>query len=293
MDDLEVLVIDDASSDETVSIAREYAARDSRVSVQVNSQRLGLVQNWNRAVSSAKGEWIKLLFQDDLLAPTCLEKMTAVKDSVMVVCDRALDVADSATDSTENYIAGLPTMDELFGGGLAVSNDQICEALVKHPGVNFFGEPSAMLLHRTVFERFGDFNSGMIQLCDLEFWARVASQVGMGRVREELATFRIHGKSASSVNYDTRQFQKDVLDTLILYHEFAFAPQFAALRSKAGGGFSALAARELQRARANVTSYPDLPLGDALEGVLNSYPKLRSRVWQFWERVRKQLPLQS
>lgn len=293
MDDLEVLVIDDASSDETVAIAREYAARDSRVSVQVNPQRLGLVQNWNRAVSSAKGQWIKFLFQDDLLAPTCLEKMTAVKDSVMVVCDRALDVADSATDSTENYIAGLPTMDELFGADPYVRSEQVCEALVKHPGVNFFGEPSAMLLHRSVFERFGQFNTEMIQICDLEFWARVASQAGMGRVREELATFRIHGKSASSVNYDTRQFQKDVLDTLILYHEFAFAPQFAVLRKHAGGDFSALAARELKRARDNVVSYPDLPLEEALERALNSYPKLRSRVWQFWEKVRKQLPLQS
>ncbi len=40
----------------------------------------------------ARGEWVKMLFQDDLLAPDCLERMTATGDATMVVCDRRADV---------------------------------------------------------------------------------------------------------------------------------------------------------------------------------------------------------
>lgn len=292
MTDLEVLVIDDASTDDTVAVAQQYAARDPRVSVRVNPQRLGLAKNWNRAVGCAEGEWIKLLFQDDLLAPTCLERMTATDGAMLVACDRAFEVAEGMTDNAESYIAGLPTMDDLFGADLRVSSEQVCAALVEHPGVNFFGEPSSMLLHRTALDRFGDFNSEMIQLCDLELWARIASQVGIVRVREELATFRIHDLSASATNYDSRRFRKDVLDTLILYHEFAFGPHFADLRSVAGGRFSEMAARELTRAQRDVAESVDPAMGDALDQVLAAHPKLKSPLWRLWHKVRKQLPSQ-
>lgn len=291
--DLEVLVLDDASTDDTVSIAQGFADRDPRVSVQVNPQRLGLARNWNRAIDSARGEWIKFLFQDDLLAPTCLEQMTAMTGAKLVLCDRTLVVSDGSSADIESYIAGLPKMDALFGENDCVSSEQVCAALVEHPGVNFFGEPSAVLLHRSALAQFGSFNTQLIQICDLEYWARVASQAGFSRVREELATFRIHEQSASAANLDSRQFQKDVLDTLILYHEFAFDSQFAKLRRTSGGHFSALAARELQRAKRDVAANPELPLGDALQRVLAAHPKLKSPLWRLWHKVRKQLPSQE
>ena len=140
MTDLEVLVIDDASTDDTVAVAQQYAARDPRVSVQVNPQRLGLANNWNRAVGCAEGEWIKLLFQDDLLAPTCLERMTATDGAMLVACDRAFEVAEGVTDNAESYIAGLPTMDDLFGADLRVSSEQVCAALVEE--ARWHGTPS-------------------------------------------------------------------------------------------------------------------------------------------------------
>ena len=75
--DFEVLLVDDQSSDETLSIAQEYAAKDTRIYVKQNEQNLGLVGNWNCCIELAQGEWIKFVFQDDLIAPECLEKMLA------------------------------------------------------------------------------------------------------------------------------------------------------------------------------------------------------------------------
>ena len=59
--DLEILVVDDGSTDESVAIARDYARRDDRVRVAVNAANLGLVENWNRCVALARGRWINFI----------------------------------------------------------------------------------------------------------------------------------------------------------------------------------------------------------------------------------------
>src|SRR2546423_8587516 len=60
---LEIIIIDDASTDETVKVLRSF--KDDRIRLFVNEQRLGLACNWNRCVELARGEFIKFLFQDD------------------------------------------------------------------------------------------------------------------------------------------------------------------------------------------------------------------------------------
>lgn len=62
---IEVIVTDDCSSDDTLDICSEY----SFVTVYRNETRQGLVGNWNRAVTKASGKYIKLMGQDDVLAP--------------------------------------------------------------------------------------------------------------------------------------------------------------------------------------------------------------------------------
>jgi len=79
--DFELLVVDDDSPDATLEIAQQYASHDARVRVVRNPNNLGLVGNWNECVRLSRGEWIKFLFQDDLLEPQCLEQMLAVARS--------------------------------------------------------------------------------------------------------------------------------------------------------------------------------------------------------------------
>ena len=76
--DIEVVVVDDVSTDDTVSIVEEYMRSDKRVRLFVNKKNLGLVQNWNRCVDLAKGEWVKFVFQDDIIMPSCISRMLEV-----------------------------------------------------------------------------------------------------------------------------------------------------------------------------------------------------------------------
>src|SRR5438132_13383598 len=90
--DVEIVLVDDGSTDGTVTIAEDFVRRDSRVRLYRNPKNLGLVANWNKCVELTNGEWIKFLFQDDFLQSICLEQMLdARKPGVaLVVCHRAL-----------------------------------------------------------------------------------------------------------------------------------------------------------------------------------------------------------
>lgn len=289
--DLEIVVCDDASDDDTVAVALRVAARDPRVRVIANQQRLGLAGNWNRTVAAARGEWIKLLCQDDALAPTCVERMVAAAAGVggLVICARLVEMAPGTDEATQRWFAKLPSMHELFGEVDRVPARAVSRALVERPGINFFGEPTASLVHRAVFERYGAFHPHLIQLCDLEFWARVASNQGFTRVHEELATFRIHARSTSSENAASRAFRRD---TLVLYHDYAFGAAFRALREAAAAhrppvSFAALAARELRRARRQTSAAADPGLREELARVVACHPRLGRPWWQLWHAVRK------
>jgi succinoglycan biosynthesis protein ExoO len=90
MPDLELIVVDDASSDATLALAREVAARDPRVLVLHNEHNRGMYPTYNRAIDAARGDWIAALDADDVWLPERLERMLAVADGEDMVSDDQL-----------------------------------------------------------------------------------------------------------------------------------------------------------------------------------------------------------
>ena len=74
MDDFEVLVVDDASSDGTTSIVSEISDRDSRIRLMVQPKNAGVAMARNRALSVSRGRYIAYLDSDDLWMPGKLER---------------------------------------------------------------------------------------------------------------------------------------------------------------------------------------------------------------------------
>ena len=237
--DFEVLVVDDGSSDGTVAIATAYAQRDPRLRVVVNEGNRGLVGNWNRCVELSHGSWIKFVFQDDLIAPTCIAQMLSAgmkSKKPIISCGRELMFeGGSPEELREKYEKTRAMIEALFQASNEWSARDFSEAVLSFPNAawNLLGEPSAVLLHRSVFRQFGWFNPQIRMLCDFEFWARVASNTGNVHVRERLATFRVHENSVSGYFRRTRarQYRFELLDPLLILHEFAFHPVYAGLRA--------------------------------------------------------------
>src|SRR5689334_490580 len=96
-EDWELVIADDASSDGSLDVVRRVP--DCRIRILDACGNVGPASNWNRAVTEARGRYVKVLCQDDLIYPTCLAEQIAVlerdaNNAVAFVCSRR-DIIDS------------------------------------------------------------------------------------------------------------------------------------------------------------------------------------------------------
>lgn len=79
--DFELIITDNASTDETQAICTAYAAQDDRVRYHRNSENIGANSNFNFVFTLARGEYFKWAAHDDVLAQTYLERCVAALDA--------------------------------------------------------------------------------------------------------------------------------------------------------------------------------------------------------------------
>jgi glycosyltransferase involved in cell wall biosynthesis len=137
----ELLVVDDRSSDDTHDILREYSARDKRIRIVRNEKNLGLVGNWNRCVELAYGDWIKFVFQDDIIAPECIERLleSCKGGSLFAACRRNIIFdkdAEPMKKYYKEYIENV-TIEKIFHGETAISPEMFKSACLEYLEGNF------------------------------------------------------------------------------------------------------------------------------------------------------------
>ncbi len=79
--DFELIISDNASSDKTEEICREYAGRDSRIRYTRNATNIGGANNHNATFRLARGRYFRWAAHDDVCAPEFLDKCVAVLDA--------------------------------------------------------------------------------------------------------------------------------------------------------------------------------------------------------------------
>jgi glycosyltransferase involved in cell wall biosynthesis len=198
----ELLVVDNASEDETVSVARSFG--DPRIRVVVNPSNLGMMPNHNRAVELARGEFVKFLHADDLLAPSCLQEMLRVarrdEQVGLVFSRRRVVLADERDPHARAWLRDFGELHSRFADLQEVNDGQALleQWLERGFGENWIGEPSAVLVRASCFERLGGFNPHIRVLADVDLWARIMSAYRIGFVDQELCTFLHHQQSATA-----------------------------------------------------------------------------------------------
>jgi hypothetical protein len=91
-----LVIVDDASTDATLSIAQRYASSDPRIKIYRNEQNLGIGKTRNHTLARATGRFITPLDSDDWYHPTRLERLLASADAfhAQVLADDLLVVRD-------------------------------------------------------------------------------------------------------------------------------------------------------------------------------------------------------
>jgi len=223
---LEILIVDDASTDDTVRVANSF--HDHRIRVERNNSNLGLVRNWNRCLTLSKGALVKFLFQDDLLYPTCVEKMVQLFEKYprvgMVFSPRDVRLDNQADPKAVAWKKQFGTLHTRFTSLREVNRGkELFDQWFAHRFArNWIGEPSCVMLRKACVERIGMFNTRMRQLADLEMWARLTYFYDVGFIEEPLSAFTFHTGSATSLNIERGLAYLDrlwLIEGLLSYEE--------------------------------------------------------------------------
>lgn len=234
--DFELLLVDDCSSDGTLDLTHSYAVRDRRVRLVPNARNLGLVGNWNRCVKLATGDWVKFVFQDDTIAPTCLARMldAARQSDAFVACQRELVFEPGTSPFAERwYRAHRELLHELFADEPRASAERCQTLAFECFGLNIFGEPTSVMIRRSAFDEFGLFNPAVVMNCDFEMWLRITIHSGAVFIPEDLATFRVHAGSTTGALLTHKEFRARVLDNLVILHQYLYDDRYEPLRAAA------------------------------------------------------------
>lgn len=190
--DFELLVIDDCSTDGTREIVAGRAESDRRIRLVENSRNLGMVPNWNSCLAAAKGEYVKFLFGDDILAtPDTL--------GIMV---RALDA-----DPAVSLVTSARALIDAEGRGLGETRPFSRDIKLSGPAVvarcltaqrNLVGEPTAVMFRNRHATR--GFDETYRQFVDLEMWFHLLEQGNLWYIHQPLVAFRLHEAQQTRVN---------------------------------------------------------------------------------------------
>ncbi len=197
---LEIIVWDNASDDGTWQICANVARRDSRVRVYRHADNIGPVMNWRRCVEMARGHLAKLLFSDDRIEPTYLEKTVPAMSNPEVAF--ALSAVEIQSDETGRV--GLAKWER--GRLQCPSRWYIEDALFRigacahSPGAAIFRTSDMKKNLRTNIEspRYNDFKAhgGGVDL--LLYLLTAASYQMVSYIDEPLAQFRSHNESITA-----------------------------------------------------------------------------------------------
>jgi len=233
---IEIIVVDDGSTDDTWEIVAAYASKDTRIRLSRNGKNIGLVPNWGCCIERSTGEWIKFLFQDDALAPDCIEIMVNAlsPEDKIVSSGRRLILDESLDEATKKYSINETLTFERLGiisdSPVFVSPQKIAVFTVGNLTTNFIGEPTVIMFKKEVMKELGGFNLDLIQICDLEYFLRIACNYGIKYVPKPLTYFRVHTGSASTSNVSQRMFSMMYMDPIIMAHQLLYAGFFIRFR---------------------------------------------------------------
>ncbi len=93
---IEIVVCDDASSDNTVSIVKKYQEKDERIKIIQNEKNLGITLNMNNGIKNCNGKYIAILDADDWAYPYRIEEQVKVMEEnpEVALCSGYMDICD-------------------------------------------------------------------------------------------------------------------------------------------------------------------------------------------------------
>ena len=183
---IEIIVCDNQSTDRTVELIKKIS--DERIQIHINTENVGMLENFNIVLSKAKGKYVKLLCSDDRISSDCIEKQVNVfqnqcyKDIVMVSAEKI--VIDEK--GKQLFIKRFPGKGGFYDGEKALRKSF-------RFGTNIFGEPGSVLFLNEAVQKAGKINIPieLTYVVDLQLYSQILIQGNLFVLKEPLFSFRV------------------------------------------------------------------------------------------------------
>ena len=181
---LELLIVDDASTDHSVMTIESID--DPRIRLLRNETNQGLVAARNRLLTEAHGEFIAWLDQDDIAYPTRLRVQAEYLSHhpKVAACGSFVGIRNHLDDGSEQIrTRRFPTRYEevraqiVFGNPINFSTAMMSNRLIHESGINFR-------------EEFGN-------TLDYDLWSRISERLAITNIPQVLGEYRVHGEQTS------------------------------------------------------------------------------------------------
>jgi hypothetical protein len=181
-EDFELLALDDGSTDQSLSILREYAAKDHRLRVHSRENR-GVVATANALIALARGRYLARMDADDICLPYRFEKQVRFLDSFPehILIGGWVERMNAAGQPIGVYRS--PCSHEQIDRDHLRGSVSICH-------------PTAMF-RRAAVVSVGGYRSGYAPAEDLELYLRLAEIGKIANLPEVVLRYRMHSNSAS------------------------------------------------------------------------------------------------
>ncbi|HET7413155.1 MAG TPA: glycosyltransferase family 2 protein [Pararhizobium sp.] len=191
--DLRVLVIDNGSADESVSVARAFARADRRVQVRLRQTNVGPHASFNEAIDWARADYFLMLCSDDLLVPGALHRAIAVMEKN---CDVAFVYGRDVQMRGNGPAPQVPPPP----GPVPWSRMEGLDFIRRFCRLGVFQIPGPTLVVRTaVQKRAGYYRSELPHSDDYDVWLRFATFGAVGAMDCVQAVNRRHADNRSGL----------------------------------------------------------------------------------------------
>lgn len=191
--DTELIFSDGGSSDASVDFLNSIS--DSRVHVILQPTGTSAAGNWTAATMAAKGEFTKLICQDDLLYPNAIaEQVSDLQqhpEAVMATATRDIIDAHGRVRYRNRGLAGIDTAVSVIPGPQALRACYLA-------GTNVIGEPLAVLFRTNILQRHMPWQDTNPLMLDLSMYEQMAPHGAIVLRRNSVGAFRVSGASWST-----------------------------------------------------------------------------------------------
>jgi glycosyltransferase involved in cell wall biosynthesis len=223
----EYIILNNASTDGSLAVANEYAARDARIRVHSNPHTLPMVQNHNAALRlmSAQAQYCKPLMADDWLRPQCVERLVGAAErdpAIGLVCTWAFDGRHVFGDSWP------------YPAAHVAGRDVARAHLLDYRRMYALGSPTVSLIRADLIREARAFYPEDNPLAsDFQACLQILAQADFSFVHEVLAFTRVHEATVTSVNARLQGGVLGRMHTLLKCGPaFLSAEEFGGLRAR-------------------------------------------------------------